>query len=143
MTEQEQLHVRAELARRMGITIEKRWQHVADPTWYLYDVRLPGGTYLGSHCASIEEAASKLPDPFTSAADKDALVKWLAADDARWKQFDDKLLMALSLQPLPAYDNSNPGFQRMMRRQIFTAPLETVTLAAAKALGIAEVGERA
>lgn len=29
-----------------------------------------------------------LPNPYESAADKDALVAWLAADDARWAQFE-------------------------------------------------------
>ena len=79
MTEQQQAC--AELARRMGITIEKRWQHVTDSSWCLYDLRLPGGTYLGAHCGSIEEAHALLPDYFTDAETSRELVVWLAKQE--------------------------------------------------------------
>jgi hypothetical protein len=81
MTEQQQRAASAELAQRMGITIEKRWQHVTDSSWCLYDVRLPGGTYLGAHCGSIEEAHALLPDYFTDHAASWELVAWLAKQD--------------------------------------------------------------
>lgn len=134
MTEQRRLTIRAELARRMGWIPEdavatEQWEigsldFTMKPSW-----RSPSGL----------RGFKFPPDPFTNAEDNRALVEWLAADDARWLQFDDRLLIALSLQPLPAYDSGNPGFQRMMRQQILTAPLETITLAAARALGIQEV----
>lgn len=134
MSEQEQLAIRVALARRMGITLEKRWQHATDPTWCLYDVRLPDGTYLGSHCGSIEEAASKLPDPFTSAAANRELVKWLAADAADDALFDNyiKELWRLSGSKIEEWK----GRPDLRVKILLTAPLETITLAAAKALGI-------
>lgn len=129
MTPEQRLHIRAELARRMGITIEKRWQHATDPTWCLYDVRLPDGTYLGSHCGSIEEAASKLPDPFTDAEDKDALVEWLAnQSNETWADFF-----------LELFNQMDKAKHRVGQRdsiRTLTAPREIITLAACKALGI-------
>lgn len=70
------------------------------------------------------------PNPYESAEDKDKLVAWLAADDARWKEFDDRLLMALSLQPLVGFDSTNVGFLRMVRRMAMTAPLPVIADAA-------------
>lgn len=142
MTEQEHLAIRVALARLRGVTIEKRWQHVNDPTWCIYDIRLPGGTYLGSHCGSIEEAASKLPDPFTSAAANRELVKWLAADDERWARFDNSLLDCLleAAEPIKVISKQNNWLSthQQWERLKLTAPLKTITLAAARALKIIE-----
>lgn len=131
MTPEQRLHIRAELARRMGITLEKRWQHVNDPTWCIYDIRLPGGTYLGSHCGSIEEAMTKLPNPFTNAAAKDQLLKFVADQPVKVKAaFLNLLLFAVN----QANGDNDAGVRRDFA--LLTASPEAVTIAAAKALGI-------
>lgn len=130
MTEQEQLAIRVALARLRGVTIEKRWQHVNDPTWCIYDIRLPGGTYLGSHCGSIEEAASNLPDPFTNAEDYYAMLAWMAQDENLWSSFHAKMKHDLGLDPMATAIECGRAF--------ITASRETITICAARALKIIE-----
>ena len=134
MTEQQQSAC-AELARRMGITIEKRWQHVTDSSWCLYDLRLPGGTYLGAHCGSIEEAHALLPDYFTDHAASRELVAWLAADDEILSQYI-KELWRLSAEQI---DNWK-GRPDLRVKILTTPPLPVIARAACKALGIAIEG---
>ncbi len=58
-------------------------------------------------------------DPFTSADDKDALVAWLAENDARWKEFKQELLSDWASSP-----------EQDVVRFALTAPLETIAEAA-------------
>lgn len=111
MTEQQRLTIRAELARRMG------WKQVVIPD--------------GEFKATVWELPACFPDdpvrhvwdapnPFTNAADKDALVAWICANDYK-SRFGDELLKALGIRDKFLGDR---------------APYEAITLAAAKALGI-------
>lgn len=85
---------------------------------------------------AIEEAASNLPDPFTSAADNRALVAWLnqQPDEVR-SEFSCTLVQWL-MNP-PGTESSNC----VDTLDVLNTPLETITLAAARALGIPEAGE--
>lgn len=131
MTEQRRRQIRAELARRMGWTV-KKFKHS-------FELCRPGGTFLQSpfgdgYPASFtleSDAWQYAPDPSTNAADKDALVKWLAADDSRWRSFFRHFSEALELD----FDVEYPVYCAML---MMTASYETITLAAARALGIGE-----
>lgn len=142
MTEQQRQQIRAELARAMGWTInEMRLGH--------FCLIAPDGSYRDCFHSEPEDVweCERLPDPFTSAADKDALVKWLAQEDGRWYCFVHALDKLLDTQderskqyPNPPFDNGRGLFYQAVKSFIL-APLETVTLAAARALGIQEAGE--
>ena len=119
MTPEQQLAIRAELARQMG------WKLAHDG-------------YGLSPDYQIVPQPRALPDPFTSAKDKDALVAWLAADDARWLAFRKELLLCWVALP----DDIVLG-HGYYERWLLTLPLETITLAAARALGIPEASEAA
>ena len=112
MTEQERLHIRAELAQRMGYS----QRH----TTHLLAAEL-AGDWLKSDGSFFDDAP---PDPFTDAADNRALVAWMATDDERWERFLDEFQITAGT----------------LIKVIMTAPLDTITLAAAKALGIQEAG---
>ena len=129
MTEQQQrLTIRAELARRMypdgviepsfvgdGVDIRVYDKPNETRTWYNFD-------------------------PFTNAADKDALVEWLAADDARWFTFIRHLIKLVNWPQSASKAITDPTFAKIVSevRYLMTAPRETITLAAARALGIQE-----
>lgn len=137
MTEQQQREACAQLARRMGITIEKRWQHVTDSSWCLYDLRLPGGTYLGAHCGSIEEAHALLPDYFNSPVASRELVIWLAKQEVIVKRrFVANLHPGLSDA---CVFNDAPIDEDMILEAMVAEP-SVIARAACKALGI-EVSE--
>lgn len=120
MTKQERNHIRAELARRMG------WTGVEVGIDHYFFVGHPPNEPISSQRTYV-------PDPFTSAEDKDALVAWLAVDNARWTDFYRELESDLQIPE---------GEVRIWRAMwLMTAPLETITLAAARALGIPEVKE--
>lgn len=123
MTEQERLHIRAELAQRMGYS----QRH----TTHLLAAEL-AGDWLKSDGSFFDDAP---PDPFTDAADNRALVAWMATDDERWERFLDEFQITAGWKYWL--------WQPTLIKVIMTASLDTITLAAAKALGIPEVGERA
>jgi hypothetical protein len=134
MTEQQQREACAQLARRMGITIEKRWQHVTDSSWCLYDLRLPGGTYLGAHCGSIEEAHALLPDYFNSPVASRELIVWLVAQPEQLRaQFERQIWILLSKDGSTKHGVTEVLFW-------IGLPLPVIARAACKALGI-EVSE--
>lgn len=120
--------VRAELARRMG------WQIIKvdyDETWKLV---IENTEFVG--LPDYESAVDKLPDPFTSAADNRALLEWLATDNERWFVFIRSLIKLL---PKPERGEIRDATFRDLVHELslfMTAPLETITLAAAQALGI-------
>jgi len=133
MTEQQRLAIRAELARRMGWTTK-------DVDDARYEVYRPNGKpvadVFGSGYPTLyfkgeTRFSLPFPDPFTNAADKDALVKGLAADDTQWRSFFRHFSEALELD----FDVEYPGYCAML---MMTASCETITLAAARALGIGE-----
>ena len=123
MTPERQLEIREQLARRMGWIYSEQFR-----IWYLE--------------SDINSGQLKPPDPFTDAADNRALVAWLAADDARWARFDDALLDCLieDAEPIKAISRQNEWLttHQQWGRLKLTAPLETITLAAARALKIIE-----
>ena len=119
MTEQERLQIRAELAQMMG------WQHLAK--CHLHD---------DADCwkPPEDDTANWLhwtepPDPFINAADNRALVEWLAANDEACDRFNVE--MQKSVAPYGGFDALT----------MLAAAPETITLAAAKALGIQEASE--
>ena len=129
MTEQRQIEIRAELARRMG------WTHVISGAVgfcpkvsrqlaYCHDA------FKKYICGHMKRP---IPDPFTDAADSRALVAWLAADadDARFLAFRKELFLIWLTVP-----NEQALTLGYYEKWLLTLPLETITLAAAKALGI-------
>lgn len=119
MTEQERLHIRAELARRMGY----------------YPKESANGFYwlmLGNDLVSRRGWRDKdgcwddAPDPFTDAADNRALVAWLAVQPEKTvDRFNAELLKVADPSPLC----------------ILLIPARVIAEAAAKALGIQEANE--
>lgn len=128
MTPEQQLTIRAELARRMGWTYHAQTRYWIDPS--------------DSHDYSFP------PDPFINAEDKDALVAWLASDWIRWKKFFSEFTSSV----IPAMTQSEAYLARTSETDNFTigpsqaewgwalmtASRETITLAAARALKIIE-----
>lgn len=117
MTEQKRKEICAELARRMG-----------------YFVAVLNGKYGLQSASKIiytrwreaeNEAWMDAPDPFTDAADNRELVKWLAADDARWQSFTYALWSFLP-----------KDFNHDYVKAFALMSYEVITLAAAKTLGI-------
>ena len=137
MTEQQKREACAQLAQRMGITIEKRWQHVTDSSWGLYDLRLPGGTYLGAHCSSIEEAHALLPDYFTDPAASRELVTWLAKQEVIIKR---RFIANLHLGLSDACVFNDAPIDEDMILEAMAAEPSAIARAACKALGV-EVSE--
>lgn len=127
MTEQEKLVIRERLAQAMGYKVER--EHYNDMLRYcLID---PNGVLVTTLRHSQDEAWADAPDPFTSAEDKDKMVKWLAADGGRWFNF------RLDVAGIMAERKQWPE-EWEFERAAMTAPREVIVLAAAKALGIAE-----
>lgn len=131
MTEQQRLTIRAELARRMG------WDFIASSS----DIALPdtGEWYTPFGRLYGDEP----PDPFTNAEDKDALVAWLASQGANCRtKFIKHLARSIKIEYgvmegwslLSAHEESGADWNDFFL--LLTAPLEAITLAAAKALGI-------
>lgn len=128
MTEQRRREIRAELARQMG------WALEADGYWQSWR-SLDGSTRRNVRPSYGE---SPIGDPFTNNADKDALVEWLNKESRPGGVIKNGLMVRdefinhlLQVHGLSKYEVDD-FFAAM------TAPLETVTLAAAKALGIGE-----
>jgi len=118
--------MRADLARAMGYRIEAQLFQGHIPYFELLSPQ--GGECVEPYedesgindlAATEEEAWKYAPNPFTNADDKDALVKWLAADDARWKEFKQELLSDWVSSP-----------EQDVVRFVLTAPLETIAEAA-------------
>jgi hypothetical protein len=134
MTEQRRREIRAELARRMGNHV---WFTDGSTRW------LSTKSGMAAVCRRYPEIRetdeempidwqeSDIPDPFTDAADNRALVEWLAAnmEDEACDRFNVE--MQKSVAPYGGFDALT----------MLAASLETVTLAAAKALGIQEASE--
>jgi len=135
LTNAQKLHIRAELALRMGT------HH-----WFTDDAETVPERWLGTRkgmataCRqypAIHEATDEslpiywpgcdMPDPFTSAADKDALVAWVAEDNARWSDFYQHIESALEIP-----EGETRDWRAMW---LMTASHETITLAAARAVG--------
>ena len=114
MTTPTRAEMREALARAMGWT-GLRWMksQIFEKREDLWGLR-PG---------EDGQVMRKAPNPFTNAADKDKLVKWLAADDARWYKFKKEILSDWIESP-----------EQEVVRFVFTAPLETISLAAWRAI---------
>lgn len=126
MTEPTREQMRADLARAMGIT-EEQWQHKCKAENHSNDE----GFWCYDCCIAIEESPKVAPDPFTSAADKDALVEWICKNIETLRQkFIAELCGMIGLKQnwqLDRYDE----YDLMI---LLTAPLETVALAAWRAI---------
>ena len=105
MTPEQQLTIRAELARRMGYFVLP----VGTPNHWHYQLQLPDASKYQRWRETESEAWADAPDPFTNAEDKDALVEWLAADDERWARFDNALLDCLleAAEPIKVISKQN------------------------------------
>lgn len=136
MNNEQRLQVRAELARAM------EWTNITGDAGFP-----PETTKELAYCSEAFKKAicgqmkRQIPDPFTNAADNRALVAWMAADDARWELFDDALLDVIldtnqEQVNLISRQNEWLNTAQQWTRLKITAPLDTITLAAAKALGI-------
>lgn len=106
MTTPTRAAMREALARAMG------WQFKVNP--------LLG---KGKVWHGLDGYPANLFNPFTNAADKDKLVKWLAADDARWKEFKQELLSDWA-----------SSLEQDVVRFVLTSPPETISLAAWRAI---------
>lgn len=125
----EQFHIRARLARQMGYAAVRS---DSGSFWLWKD----GQQISVSGWAREEDCWLDAPDPFTNAADNRALVAWLAADDARWLAFRKEILLCWAV--LPDDVALSHGYYE---KWFLTLPYETITLAAARALGIPEASE--
>ena len=133
MTEQERLHIRAELARRMG------WTCITGDVGFN-----PETSHQLAYCSEAFKKAicsqmkKPIPNPFTNAADCRALVAWICSDKSPATFDDEAFLSGIS----KIYGQlKTPYSKRELACAMwdtFTAPLETITLAAARALGIPE-----
>lgn len=114
MSEPTQQQKRAGLARARGWTVKReKGRYVAEADcWYT-----PEGNFHPWGC----------PNPYESAADKDALVAWLAADGALWKQFRREILMEWT-----------SSAEQDVVRFMLTAPLSVIADAAWLAITSAE-----
>lgn len=126
MTEQ-RLTIRAELARRMGWTInEMRLGH--------FCLIAPDGSYRDCFHSEPEDVweCEWLPDPFTNAAASRELVVWLYTQNVGISSsFSEALWKALSL------DHEDHRWDVV--REIISAEPSVIARAACKALGIVEV----
>lgn len=116
MTSEQRLQIRTELAQRMGYS----QRH----TTHLLAAEL-AGDWLKPDGSFFDDAP---PDPFTNAAASHATSAWLAADRDRMFDFCKSLKLKLGV--------SNGMFAYEVMERTLTAPLEAITLAACKALGI-------
>lgn len=140
MTPEQQLTIRAELARRMGYFVlpvgtpnqmnDRRIRFI----WH-YQLQLPDASKYQRWRETESEAWADAPDPFTNAEDKDALVAWLAADDDRWLPFKKELRLEWVASTSPRA--ASLDYERWM----LTLPCEVIVIAAARALGIPEASE--
>ena len=75
-------------------------------------------------------------NPFTDAADKDALVAWLAEDDARWFVFIRKLIGLINWPAQSPQQTTDATFAKVVSdvRYLMTADCETIALAAWRAI---------
>lgn len=137
MTEQQRQQIRAELARRMGYTAR------SVGTMGYYQLHDPNGQPVEPSPVrhAPELVFTYAPDPFNSAEDNRALVKWICSDKSPTNFDDDVFLSGIS----KIYGQLKIPYSK---REIacamwdtLNAPLEAVTLAAARALGIQEAGE--
>ena len=122
MTKQRQMEIRADLARAMGWT-ERHKDYPIAPVGHILHDDYPSGKLYG------------WPNPFTSADDSRALLEWLAADDERFLAFRKEFLRKWSLiwLTVPSEQALSLGYYE---KWLLTLPLETIAIAAAKALGI-------
>jgi len=85
MSEPTQQQKCADLARAMGIP-ESEWPYKCFVEKHQMDN--DGGNAWCYTCEMMADNSERVPpNPYESAADKDALVTWLTADDARWYRF--------------------------------------------------------
>jgi len=131
MTPEQQLTIRAELARRMGYFVLP----VGTPNHWHYQLQLPDASKYQRWRETESEAWADAPDPSTNAEDKDALVAWLAADDDRWLPFKKELRLEWVASTSPRA--ASLDYERWM----LTLPCEVIVIAAARALGIPEASE--
>ena len=127
-------HICAELARAIWPGAEMRPEYEGDGILYMINPT-PTTSGTGWQCFN----------PFTDAAASRALVEWIAADDKTWIRFASVLheycRNTVNEEWRVYVNRSNKeisGMDMMQRfeRAIMTAPLETIALAAARALGI-------
>ncbi len=90
-------------------------------------------------------AWATMPDPFAYAADNRALVEWLLSEDSD-AQFNEIVFLTELMRNYtylwqPGKVEFNAVEVRGIIFRVLTAPLETITLAAARALGIPEASE--
>lgn len=124
LTEQQKQHICAELARAMG------WDFIASSS----EIALPGD---GEWYTPFGRAyGNEPPDPFTDAAASRALVEWATESDRRSADFFKALCILLDIIPTWIEGYSGPVYSPSEVKRIMTAPLETIALAAARALGI-------
>lgn len=120
MTEQRQIEIRAELARRMGWDFIQKSSEMAysgEGEWYTPDGQSYGDEPPG-FCA--DATASR------------ALVAWLAGQDATvWGEFSGMVINS----GIPFEQQAYADWE-MVTRAFALAPLEIIAIAAAKALGI-------
>lgn len=120
LADADRLAIRTELAKAMG------WRITTLPGWQM--------AWLSPDEATQDEP----PNPFTDAADNRALIGFIAKQDGR-ANADFLRTLIRSVGGLPMWmeivsTNPNPKMATFMA--LLTAPLETIALAAAAALGI-------
>jgi len=118
MTPEQQLHIRAELARRMGWQVFPYVMPSKNGQWET--LLCPPGERV--HISTVIEP----PDPFTNAADNREMVAWICANDYK-SAFGDELLKLIGIRDRFLGDVFPAEFHIA---DILIAPLETITLCA-------------
>jgi len=110
----------ADLACAMG------WTNIRWHSPFEVSAKPVDGAFAIAGTNPAGEHFCEIPDPSTNAADKDALVAWLAQDNARWTAFYRILEDALKIPE---------GETRAWRAMwLLTAPLEAIAEAAWRAI---------
>lgn len=130
LAESQKLRIRTELAKAMNIQACDQWQCVASG--------LLGSAYE-KHCDHSNCRAPEFfpPDPFNSLADNKALVEWMGAQSGynAFSCFTDDLFHRLGIGMT---DGPEVILTRVELAMLMAADCESITLAAAKALGIGD-----
>ena len=130
MSEPTQQQKCADLARKMNIP-ESEWPYKCFAEKHQMDN--DGGNAWCYTCEMMADNSERVPpNPYESAADKDALVAWLAADDARWFVFIRKLIKLINWPSQSRQEMTDATFPKIVSevKHLMTAPREIMADAA-------------
>jgi hypothetical protein len=128
MTNEERLRIRAELARRMGIT-ESQWRHRCEVEGHSNDEQV----WCYDCCEAVRKSPKVPPDYFNSPTASRELVAWLAKQEVVVKR---RFIASLHSGLSDACVFANVPIDEDMILEAMTAPPSVIARAACKALRI-------